>query len=323
MVTGASGFVGGELCRCLSHTGSEVIAITRNPGTSRPDQLGSSNGSLQPFAIGNINSSTDWSQPLQGVDAVVHLAGRAHVMLETAPDPLSEFRNSNVNATLNLARQAASRGVRRFVYISSVKVNGEATPGDRLFRESDKPMPIGPYAVSKYEAELSLQQLATEMDMEITIIRPPLVYGPGVKANFLSMMRWLYKGMPLPLGAINNKRSLVALDNLIDLIAICIKHPAAANQVFLVADGEDLSTTELLTRMAKALDKPVRLLPVPVWLLQAGATVTGKSAIAQRLCESLRVDIGKSRNLLGWFPPVSVNEAIHKSAATFLESQRK
>jgi nucleoside-diphosphate-sugar epimerase len=240
-------------------------------------------------------------------------------MHDESSDPLAEFRKVNVEGTLNLARQAAEAGVRRFIFISSIKVNGEGTPLGSPYRADAQPQPADSYGISKMEAEQGLRALAAETGMEVVIIRPTLVYGPGVKANFLSMMRWLHKGVPLPFGAIHNQRSLVALDNLVDLIVTCIDHPAAANQTFLVSDGEDLSTTELLRRMATALGKPARLLPVPSWLLEAGASILGKKALSQRLCGSLQVDISKTRELLGWTPPLSVDAALRKTAAHFLE----
>jgi UDP-glucose 4-epimerase len=239
-------------------------------------------------------------------------------MHDKAADPLTEFRKVNVEGTLNLARQAAEAGVRRFIYISSIKVNGEQTFLGQLFTEDDLPAPLDPYSISKYEAEEGLRKLAQQTGMEIVIIRPPLVYGPGVKANFLAMMRWLRKGVPLPLGAIHNQRSFVALDNLVDLIVTCIDHPAAANQTFLVSDGEDLSITGLLRRMGLALGRPARLIPVPVFLLTAGAALVGRRDMAQRLCGSLQVDISKAQTLLGWKPPISVDEGLHRTAQGLL-----
>ena len=226
--------------------------------------------------------------------------------------PLAEFRKSNVEGTLNLARQAASAGLRRFIFISSIKVNGESTSAGRYFCPFDAPAPEDPYGISKMEAERGLMQLASETGMEVVIIRPPLVYGPGVKGNFASLIKLMGKGLPLPLGAINNKRSLVGIDNLVDLIIRCIDHPAAANQVFLAGDGEDLSTTELLRGLAEAMGRAARLIPVPAALLSLGATLLGKRAVAQRLLGSLQVDISKTRQLLGWEPPVSVKEGLRR-----------
>ena len=254
--------------------------------------------------------------PEMSIDVVVHLAGRVHVMHESSADPLSAYRAANTLGTVNLARQAVAAGVRRFVFVSTVKVHGEGRPA--AYAESDAPCPADPYAISKWEAEQGLRDIAAGSAMEVVIVRPPLVYGPGVRANFLSMMRWVYRGLPLPLGAIYNQRSLVALDNLVDFLAVCATHPAAANQTFLVSDGEDLSTTELLVRMAAALDRTARLLPVPEWLLIAAASLLAKHDFAQRLCGSLRVDIAKARTLLGWSPPLSVDEGLRRAAVDFL-----
>jgi len=271
--------------------------------------------------VGDLAACADWSGALGDVSVVVHAAARVHVMDDTVINPLAEFRRVNVDGTLNLARQAAASGIRRFIFISSIKVNGESTPLGHPFTTEDTSGPQDPYGISKHEAELGLRQLATETGMEVVIIRPPLVYGPGVKANFQSMMRWLQRGIPLPFGAIHNKRSLVALDNLVDLIITCLDHPAAANQTFLAADGEDLSTTELLRRMGHALGKPARLIPVPASLLEAGAALLGRRDMAQRLCGSLQVDISKAKPLLGWSPPISVDEGLRRAAQGFLKGK--
>lgn len=307
LVTGANGFVGRPLCAALAHSGQAVVAATRH---ALPDRA----PNITNCQISTLTVDTDWQHGLQGCDAVVHLAARVHVMTDTATDPLAEFRRVNVDGTLNLARQAAAADVRRFVFISSIKVNGESTRLGQFFTANDVPGPQDPYSISKHEAEQGLRKLAAETGMEVVIIRPPLVYGPGVRANFRSMMRWLKWGVPLPLGAIHNKRSLVALDNLVDLIITCLDHPAAANQTFLAADGEDLSTTELLRRMGVTLGSPARLIPVPTSLLEAGAALLGRRDMAQRLCGSLQVDISKARELLGWNPPISVDEALRRTA---------
>jgi len=254
--------------------------------------------------------SVDWGKVLVGVSTVVHLAARVHVMHETETDPLTAFRAVNVGGTLKLARQAAAAGVKRFVFISSVKVNGESTSSGKAFTELDAPNPQDAYGQSKHEAEQGLRQLSADTGMEVVIIRPPLVYGPGVKANFAALMRAVQRGWPLPLGAVHNQRSLVALSNLVDFIVTCLTHPAAANQTFLVSDGEDLSTPDLIRRMARAMNRPARLLPVPVWALQAVALLLGKGDAVQRLCGNLQVDISKARKLLGWNPPVSVDEGL-------------
>ncbi len=231
-------------------------------------------------------------------------------MDESATDPLREFRRVNVEGTLNLARQAAACGVRRFIFVSSVKVNGESTEAAHPFTAQQAPAPLDPYGISKMEAEQGLCQIAAETGMEVVIIRPPLVYGPGVKANFSALMRAVQRGLPLPLALVRNQRSLIALDNLVDFIITCATHPKAANQTFLVSDGQDLSTPELIRKIALAADVPARLLPVPVWALQAGARLLGKGDAMQRLCGNLQVDISKARELLGWVPPVSVEDGL-------------
>jgi nucleoside-diphosphate-sugar epimerase len=304
LITGVNGFVG---------KGFNVN------GTVRSVMSVDFPGAITKFVIKDIDSKTDWQNALEGVDVVIHLAARAHVMKDMAIDALSEFRKVNVEGTLNLARQAVEAGVQRFIFISSIKVNGEGSILGQPYTPEDQPAPVDPYGISKREAEDGLRQLASETGMEVVIIRPPLVYGPGVKANFQSMMRWLNKGIPLPLGAIHNQRSLVSLDNLIDLIVTCIHHPAAANQIFIAGDGEDFSTTELLQRMAVALGKKARLLPIPELILVWGARLLGKQAIAQRLCGSLQVDISKARDLLDWKPPVSVDETLRKTAQYYMK----
>ena len=255
---------------------------------------------------------------LRNVEQVVHLAARVHVMNDKSLDPLAEFRRVNVEGTANLARQAAAAGVRRFVFLSSIKVNGEFTELGQPFTADDVSAPEDPYGVSKLEAEQFLRQIAAETGMEVVIIRSPLVYGPGVKANFESMIRWLVCGLPLPLAAVTeNRRSLVALDNLIDLIVTCLNHLAAANHTFLVSDGEDLSTADLLKRMGAALGQPTRLFSVSPSLLKLGAAVVNKPGIYQRLCGSLQLDIAKTHQLLGWNPPVPVDEGLRRAAEGF------
>lgn len=240
-------------------------------------------------------------------------------MSDTAADPLDEFRRVNVQGTLNLARQAAAAGVKRFAFVSSIKVNGESTQLGAPFKADDVPAPNDAYGLSKMEAEHGLREIALQTGIDVVIIRPPLVYGPGVKANFAAMMRWLRRGAPLPLGAIHNQRSLVALGNLVDLIVTCLMHPAAANQTFLVSDGEDVSTTELLRRMGNALGREARLLPVPASWLKMTAALLGRQDVAQRLCGNLQVDISKARTLLGWRPPVSVGEGLRRAMCVYEE----
>lgn len=309
-VTGASGFVGGALVKELAARKSlDVVAMVRRENVSLPPSVAVFSGSL-----------FDDCLPLADVDVVVHAAARVQTMHDDAADALTGFRKVNVQGTLNIARQAALAGVERFVFVSSIKVNGESTAPGQRYMADDAPAPLDPYGTSKMEAEQGLRALAAKTGMEVVIIRPVLVYGPGVKANFRNMMAWLDKGVPLPLGAIHNRRSLVALNNLISLVITCIDHPNAANEIFLVSDGEDLSTTDLLQRMAKALGKPARLLPVPAVLIRVGATTLGKRDVAQRLCGSLRVDISKTERLLGWQPPAKVDQALQEVANDFLRS---
>ncbi|SDT46368.1 UDP-glucose 4-epimerase family protein [Pseudomonas prosekii] len=317
LLTGATGFVGrAVLGRLAASDDLQAVAAIRG------DALSDCPPHVSTVQVAGLEDGTDWSQALNQADVVIHGAARVHVMNDTEADPLEAFRKVNVEGTLSLARQAAGLGIRRFIFISSIKVNGEGTPLNEPYVADATPAPADPYGISKMEAEQGLREIAGESGMEVVIIRPVLVYGPGVRANFLNMMRWLDKGIPLPFGAIHNRRSLVALDNLADLIVTCIRHPAAANQTFLVSDGEDLSTTQLLTRMAQALGKPARLLPVPSVLLERGAQLLGKRALSQRLCGSLQVDIAKTRELLGWTPPVGVDEALVSAANYYKDRQR-
>lgn len=311
LITGSTGFVGRRLHARLAIEGRGLRCAVRKPSRD-----------ANALSVGDIGPDTRWDEALQGVDTVIHAAARAHIMKDEVPDSLAEYRKVNVEGTLNLARQAAQAGVKRFIFISSIKVNGEQTPLGEPFTADNTPAPEDSYGLSKHEAEQGLQQLAQETGLEVVIIRPPLVYGPGVKGNFASMVRLIEKGIPLPLGAIHNKRSLVALDNLVDLIITCIDHPAAANQVFFAGDGEDMSTTELLSGVAKAMGKPARLIPVPMGVLKFGARLLGKQAIAQRLCGNLQVDISKARKLLGWSPPVNVDEGLRRAVRSNADSER-
>ena len=304
LVTGASGLVGRAVCQLLSRRDLTVRAAIRSPQDDGAD--------VDTVPVGNIDAQTNWQAALSGTSIVVHLAARVHVMRDESTDPLAEFRRVNVEGTLNLARQAAGAGVKRFVFISSAKVNGESTRPGQAFTETDMCDPQDAYSLSKQEAEQGLRQMAADTGMEVVIIRPPLVYGPGVKANFAALMRVVRRGWPLPLGGVHNLRSLVALDNLVDFIITCATHPKAANQTFLVSDGQDVSTPDLVRGMAQAMDLPARLLPMPVWLLQTGARVLGKTDAMLRLCGNLQLDISKARTLLGWVPPVSVDEGLRR-----------
>ena len=310
LVTGARGFLGQQLCHELIGKGYLIKTLSRN--TFKMFVEATHFNSLSKM---DLDSSVH--PILIDIDVVIHLAARVHVMNEVAIDPLAEFRVINVDGTLNLARQAATAGVKRFIFMSSIKVNGEYTNVDKPFTEIDTPNPQDAYGVSKLEAEQGLMLIAQQTGMEVVIIRPPLVYGAGVKANFANMMQMVKRCIPLPLSAIHNKRSFVYIDNLVSLIVKCIDHPAAANQVFLVSDGNDLSTTELLRDCASALGVKSRLVPIPQKLIEVCAALIGKKDVAQRLCGNLQVDIAKARTLLDWTPPITVEDGLKATAIGF------
>lgn len=309
VITGATGFVGRALvARIRTELSWQLVVANR-----RATHMHGEDGATSEFAVGDIDGRTDWRLPLEGAEVVIHLAARVHVMKKASGDSLAEFRRVNVQATENLARVAASCGVRRLIYVSSIGVNGAQTVLDRPFSEIDRPNPQNPYALSKWEAEQSLLRVAGETKLEVVIVRPPLVYGAGAPGNFAKLLRVLSMGIPLPLASVHNRRSLVALDNLVDFIVTCTTHPQAANQTFLISDGEDISTPDLIRGLARASGRPARLLSVPVWALQAGATLLGRGDAVQRLCGNLQVDISKARNLLGWAPPISVEEGLRRA----------
>ncbi len=308
LLTGASGFVGKALVTRLQSEDVVLHACYRH----LPDSLPSG---IKAIEMPDLGMQQLWTSALTGIELVVHAAARVHVMQEMAVDPLAEFRKTNVEATLALAREAAAAGARRFVFLSSVKVHGESTPEGCPFREEDSPAPQDAYGQSKYEAERGLREIADQTGMEVVIIRPPLVYGPGVRANFRLLLRAVMSGVPLPLGAIQNRRSMVGLGNLVDFIVVCLRHPKAANQTFLVSDGKDLSTPELIRGLAAAVKKPARLLPVPVGLLRGLARVLGRYTTMQRLCDSLQVDTFKARTLLNWCPQYSVEHELQQTVA--------
>jgi len=312
LVTGASGFVGHAVCAQLVAQGVTVTAAVRRPA-AQPVR------GLAYCQVRDLGPDTDWHEALTGVHVIVHCAARVHVMQETDADPLPAFRTANVCGTVALARQAAELGVERLIYVSSVKVNGEG--GQDAYRETDVPAPQDAYGVSKYEAEVGLREIAAHTALKVVVVRPPLVYGPGVRANFQLLMQALARGIPLPLGAIRNRRSLVGLGNLVDFIVTCIEHPRAANEIFFVSDGEDLSTTELIDRLALAMNRPARLIPVPMPALRSGLTLLGQREMAARLCGNLRVNITKARTLLGWCPPIRVDEELRRAAEYYLQHQ--
>jgi nucleoside-diphosphate-sugar epimerase len=318
LITGATGFVGSRLVSFLSAEYPEMelrFAVRRQPDNSQyPGVL--SAGSIE--VVGDINPHTNWSDALLGVDVVIHLAARVHVMNDVATDPLTEYRNANTLATIHLAQEAAQAGVKRFIYLSSIKVNGEETHPGQVYSEDWTPAPIDPYGVSKWEAELGLEKVCIESGMEFVVIRPPLIYGPGVKANFHKLIALVNKGLPLPLGAIHNQRSLLALDNLVNFIAKVMTHPLAANQRFLLSDGQDVSTTQLLRLISQGLGKQAYLLPIPSTILKLAAKMIGATAAADRLLGSLQIDSSKARQLLAWQPPLSVEEGIAITAKSYL-----
>jgi len=303
-LTGANGFLGSRLAVILN--AKPYLCLTA--AVRRSVQF----SAARVFKVQGIDANTNWSDALAGQQVVIHTAARAHIMKDEVSDSLLEYRRVNVDGTLNLARQAVGAGVKRFIFISSIKVNGQQTFCGGVYKAEDLPAPEDAYGISKYEAEQGLLQISADTGLEVVIIRPPLVYGPGVKGNFAGMMQVVEKGFPLPLGAINNKRSLVALENLVDLICTCIEHPAAANQIFLASDGEDISTTELLRGVASAAGMPSRLIPFPASVLMFVASLLGKRAVAQRLLGSLQVDISKTRDLLDWTPPLSLEEGLRR-----------
>lgn len=308
LVTGASGFVGKALSSDLLWRGYSVNGAVRRIQSGAALEKG-----IAPVVVGAIDAATDWAAALAGADAVVHLAARVHVMHDEAANPLAEFREVNTNGTLNLARQAADAGLKRFVFVSTVKVNGEGR--DEPYRETDAPAPEDAYAISKWEAEAGLHRIAQETGLEVVILRPPLVYGPGVKANFQRLIRTVERGWPLPFGAIANRRSLLYLGNFVDAIRLCIEHPAAAGQTFLLDDGEAVSTPELIRRLAHAMGRPARLIAVPVGALEFAGALLGKRAAVARLTGSLHVDSSAIRSRLAWVPPFSMEAGLAATVA--------
>jgi UDP-glucose 4-epimerase len=310
LITGSNGFLGSWL---VNTNQRDKLSLLDRDAVSK--HLG------YPYLSAEINSTGDYSQALVSCDVVIHCAARVHIMDDKVENPLSLYREANTSGALNLARQAIAAGVKRFIFISSIKVNGECTPQDKAFSASDCRLPQDDYGLSKSEAEVQLLALAKNTTMDVVIIRPTLVYGPGVKANFASLMRLVSKGIPLPFGCINkNKRSLVSIDNLVDLILTCIDHPNAANQVFLVSDDFDVSTSQMVCEMATALGKPTWQLPVPVWFYKLIGKLVNKSDVVDRLTGSLQVDICHTKDTLGWTPPQSLQAGFKQTAQAFLKS---
>jgi nucleoside-diphosphate-sugar epimerase len=313
LVTGATGFIGSVLCETLAQAGYQVRAAVRS-ARSVPSHVS------EKVAVGDINSTCDWTEALVGVDAVIHAAARVHVLHPSTAEA-NLYAETNERGTQRLADAASRAHIRRFVFLSSVKVNGEETRG-AAYTAYDVPRPVDAYAISKWHAEQHIFRIAARSSMEAVIVRSPLVYGPGVGANFLRLMRWVERGWPLPLGAVNNKRSLVNIWNLCDLLCRLIRHPSAPGRTWMVSDGEDLSTTDLLRRIGDAMDRPVRLIPVPVSVLRFCAGVVGRRAEITRLTGSLVVNAAQTRSDLSWSPPVTVNEALARTVASYFAEPR-
>jgi nucleoside-diphosphate-sugar epimerase len=311
LVTGSNGFVGTALCRTLRERGVKVRGAVR--GAAGEEQV----------TVGDLSARTDWHAALAGCSCVIHVAARVHVMDDTDADQLAAYRAVNVDGTMQLARQAHAAGVKRMLFVSSIKVNGESTTGKAPYTATDTPLPVDPYGVSKMEAEIALRAFAAESGLEVVIVRPPLVYGPGVKANFADLLRLVKLGVPLPFASVKNYRSMVALDNLVDLLIVCTLHPAAPGHVFLVSDGTDTGIAGLISMIGKAMGKRAILLPCPVSLMAMGARLLGKSSLVDRLFGSLQVDIAATRATLGWTPRVGMQQAINDTVAALLSTETK
>lgn len=318
LITGSTGFVGKQVATVAASKHWICALSKRNPNLSSSECESLEEGILYK----ELSSKENWDGCFEGVDCVIHCAARVHQMTESEQDILAAYREVNTFGTLNLAEQAAAAGVKRFVFLSSIKVNGEMTSPGKPFTADIGNTPDDPYGLSKYEAEQGLKELSKNSDMEVVIIRPPLVYGLGVKANFLSMIRWVEKGIPLPLRSINNRRSMVFLDNLVDLILKCAEHPNAANKTFLVSDDDDVSLSSLLSMIAKSLGRTNMMFPFPGSLLKLATKLIGKPGIGARLCSNLQLDISQTKAVLGWKPPYSVEEGIQKTVDEYLKTKK-
>lgn len=312
LVTGASGFIGQSLIPILKNQNIQVLQVTRQQTDSN----------MTSFVIPDFAAKDAWQDALSGCDVVIHLAARVHVMQDNAINPLEAFLAVNLHGTVNLAKAAAKAGVKRFIFVSSIKVNGEFT-GQQPFTESDLPNPQDPYAVSKYEAEKALRQIEKQTGMQVVILRPPLIYGVGVKANFAALIKLVDKKLPLPLANINNKRSFIYVNNFVDAIITCATHPNAAGQTYLVSDGEDVSMLQLIKKIAVALNKPSYLFAFPLSIMRFFAKFVGKSTSVDRLTESLVIDSSKIRRDLGWKPPFTMTEGLKATTDSYRQSQKK
>ena len=314
LLTGSTGFVGAAVLATLKELPEIQVVATIRKAKAEIDR--------NTVVVGDIDGDTDFSAALTDTDIVIHCAARAHIMHDDVAAPMAEYRRVNVTGTMNLARQAARYGVKRFIFISSIKVNGESTTRQPKFTAFDIPAPLDAYGQSKAEAEQALLELSRETNMDVVIIRPTLVYGPAVKANFASLFSIVSRGIPLPFACIcNNKRSLVSVTNLVDLIITCIDHPKAVNQIFLVSDDYDVSTSEMVREMATALGKPTWQIPVPVWLYGFAGRLFSKPGIVNRLTGSLQVDITHTKETLDWVPKETMQEGFKQTAIAFLQSK--
>ncbi len=315
LVTGATGFVGRAICEELIHRRFLVRGAVRDLSTDLP-------GECAVKQVGDIGSHTDWSDALQGVDVVLHLAARVHVIKDGSIDPLAEYRKINVLGAENLARQAVRAGIKRLVYVSSIKVNGEETKSRQSYSEINQPSPQDPYGISKWEAEQALQRVAAETGLEVVIIRPPLVYGIGVKGNLAQMLSAVSRRIPLPFAAVRNQRSLIYVGNLVDALISCSIHPAAAGKTYLVCDGEDISTPELLNSLGDEMGRPARLFQCPMWLLSMMGKIAGRSDQLLRLTGSLQIDSHKICSELNWKPPYRLQQGLQKTAQWYRDTHQ-
>ncbi len=316
LVTGANGFIGQSLCERMLAEGWQVRGTVRSL-----NQLNNLPSGVDALPVGSIGPDTEWSKVLIGIDTVVHLAARVHVMDDSASNPFAEYRKVNVMGSERLALTAVECGVKRFIFMSSVKVSGEENV--RAYKEEDAPAPKDSYGISKMQAEKRIKQIAADSGMDLVILRPPLVFGPGVKANFLELMKIVDKGTPLPLAKVDNRRSFIYIENLVDAVLTCIKHSGSAGQTYFVSDNEDVSTPELIRRMGAALGRPARLFPFPLLLINVAGFISGKSATVKRLVGSLTVDISKIRTELGWKPPFTMEHGLQKTTEWYLNDYRK